>query len=164
MTGRLRVGDYIECDGVMGRVDSITYQSTQILTADGSVIAFLNSALFSKNFKNRTRNHLYELTKIPFGVAYGTDVTQVRRLITEALAPICHERNHSGRLCVQSGTQPVVAFSGFGDSSVDLVACLWMLVEEQIGLTGRVKETIYDTLNKNGIEIPFPQRDVHVRG
>ncbi|MCD8302130.1 MAG: mechanosensitive ion channel family protein [Prevotellaceae bacterium] len=163
MTGRLRVGDYIECDGVMGRVDSITYQSTQILTADGCVIAFLNSALFSKNFKNRTRNHLYELTKIPFGVAYGTDVAEVRKHITEALAPICEERGRSGRLLIQSGTPPTVAFSGFGDSSVDLVACLWMLVEEQIGLTGRVKEIIYDTLNKNGIEIPFPQRDVHVR-
>ena len=65
MTGRLRVGDYIECDGISGKVESITYQSTQIITADGCVIAFLNSTLFSKNFKNLTRNHNYELVRIP---------------------------------------------------------------------------------------------------
>ncbi|MCD7721347.1 MAG: mechanosensitive ion channel [Prevotellaceae bacterium] len=163
MTGRLRVGDYIECDGVSGRVDSITYQSTQILTADGCVIAFLNSALFSKNFKNRTRNHQYELTKIPFGVAYGTDVELVRKLVVDALTPMCQEKNKNGRLLAQAGVPPSVAFSEFGDSSVDLVACVWMLVEDKIGFTARVKETIYETLRKNDIEIPFPQRDVHLR-
>ena len=69
MTGRIHVGDYIECDGIAGKVESITYQSTQITTTDGSVIAFSNSALFNKNFKNMTRNHRYELIKIPIGVA-----------------------------------------------------------------------------------------------
>ena len=64
MTGRLRVGDYIECDGVQGKVDSINYQSTQIVTLDGSVMAFQNSALFSKNFKNLTRNHGYVLVGV----------------------------------------------------------------------------------------------------
>lgn len=44
MAGRVRVGDFIECDGVRGKVESITYQSTQILTADGCIIAFLNSS------------------------------------------------------------------------------------------------------------------------
>ncbi|MBQ7572265.1 MAG: mechanosensitive ion channel, partial [Bacteroidaceae bacterium] len=84
MTGRLRVGDYIECDGIMGRVESITYQSTQVITADGCVIAFLNKALFSKNFKNMTRNHSYELISIPVGVAYGTDVEAVRQMLVQA--------------------------------------------------------------------------------
>ena len=55
-----------------------------------------------------------------------------------------------------------VAFVGFGESSVDLAVCIWMLVEEKIALTGRVKEVIYNTLNENKIEIPFPQRDVHI--
>ena len=77
MTGRVRVGDYIECDGIRGKVDSITYQSTQIITGDGCVIAFLNSSLFSKNFKNITRNHSYEWVKVPVGVAYGSNVEEV---------------------------------------------------------------------------------------
>ncbi len=163
MTGRLRVGDYIECDGIAGKVDSITYQSTQILTADGCIIAFLNSTLFSKNFKNRTRNHSYELTKIPVGVAYGTDVNLVRKVLVEALTPLCDEVGTDGNLILQSGTKPSVAFSDFGDSSVDLLVCSWMLIQDKIPTTGRMKEIIYNTLNANNIEIPFPQRDVHIR-
>ena len=164
MSGRIHVGDYIECDGIAGRVESITYQSTQITTNDGSVIAFLNSALFSKNFKNMTRNHRYELIKVPVGVAYGTDVEQVRQLLVEALSPICHEKADDGRPLTDTNIPPTVALSDFGESSVDLKVCIWMLVEEKIAITARVKEVIYNTLNKNGIEIPFPQCDVHVKG
>ena len=163
MSGRIHVGDYIECDGIAGRVESITYQSTQITTNDGSVIAFLNSALFSKNFKNMTRNHRYELIKVPVGVAYGTDVEQVRQLLTEALEPICHEENGSGLTLTDTNIPVSVAFSDFGESSVDLKVCIWMLVEEKLAITSRVKEIIYNTLNKNNIEIPFPQRDLHIK-
>ena len=153
MTGRIHVGDYIECDGIAGKVESITYQSTQITTTDGSVIAFLNSALFSKNFKNMTRNHRYELIKIPIGVAYGTDIEQVRQLLIEAITPICKEKNGAGQTITDTDI-PV---------SVDLKVGIWMLVEEKFALTARIKEVIYNTLNKNGIEIPFPQRDVHIK-
>ncbi len=163
MSGRIHVGDYIECDGIAGRVESITYQSTQITTNDGSVIAFLNSALFSKNFKNMTRNHRYELIKVPVGVAYGTDVEQVRQLLIEALEPICHEENGSGLTLTDTNIPVSVAFSDFGESSVDLKVCIWMLVEEKLAITSRVKEIIYNTLNKNNIEIPFPQRDLHIK-
>ena len=164
MSGRIHVGDYIECDGIAGRVESITYQSTQITTNDGSVIAFLNSALFSKNFKNMTRNHRYELIKVPVGVAYGTDVEQVRQLLVEALQPLCHEENAAGQPLTDTNIPVSVAFSDFGESSVDLKVCIWMLVEEKLAITARVKEIIYNTLNKNCIEIPFPQRDVHLKG
>ena len=162
MTGRLRVGDYIECDGITGKVESITYQSTQIITGDGCVIAFLNKALFSKNFKNMTRNHSYEMISIPVGVAYGTNVDQVRHLIIDALTPICQERNDADQ-CITDPDRPItVRFADFGESSVDLKVFIWMLVEEKYALTARVKETIYNILNENHIEIPFPQRDIHV--
>lgn len=163
MTGRIHVGDFIECDGIQGKVESITYQSTQIVTADGCVIAFLNSALFSKNFKNMTRNHRYELIKIPIGVAYGSNVEQVRQILTEAITPLCLERNAEGQAITNQEQQPMkVVFVNFGDNSVDLAVCIWMLVEEKMGLMARVRETIYNTLNENHIEIPFPQRDVHI--
>ena len=164
MTGRIHVGDYIECDGIAGKVESITYQSTQIVTADGCVIAFMNSALFSKNFKNMTRNHRYELIKIPIGVAYGSNVEEVRQMLTDALMPVCQEKNADGQSITNVEEQPLkVTFVNFGDSSVDLAVCIWMLVEEKVALTGRVKEIIYNTLNANNIEIPFPQRDVHIK-
>jgi len=162
MTGRLRVGDYIECDGIMGRVESITYQSTQVITADGCVIAFLNKALFSKNFKNMTRNHSYELISIPVGVAYGTDVEAVRQTLVQALKPICQQTNAAGMPMTDPDRPVQVRFADFGDSSVDLKILVWMLVEEKYALTARIKESIYNTLNENNIEIPFPQRDIHV--
>ena len=163
MTGRLRVGDYIECDGISGKVESITYQSTQIITADGCVIAFLNSTLFSKNFKNLTRNHNYELVRIPIGVAYGTRVEEVRQLLIAALNEVCQGENAAGKPFVNPKQPISVAFAAFGESSIDLKVCVWMLVEEKIRLTSLCMETIYNVLKDNNIEIPFPQRDVNIR-
>ena len=161
MTGRVRVGDFIECDGIRGKVDSITYQSTQVLTADGCIIAFLNSSLFSKNFKNITKNHSYEMVKVPVGVAYGANVEEVRQMLTEAVQALAR-KTADGRDIINT-TKPVsVVFDDFGDNSVNLFVTYWVLVEEKFGMTGLVKETIYNTLNEHHIEIPFPQRDIHI--
>ncbi|WP_278798424.1 mechanosensitive ion channel family protein [Leyella stercorea] len=161
MTGRVRVGDYIECDGIRGKVDSITYQSTQIITGDGCVIAFLNSSLFSKNFKNITRNHSYEWVKVPVGVAYGSNVEEVRQMLIKAVNNL-EEKAPDGRDIIDT-TRPVsVVFDEFGDNSVNLFVTYWVLVDEKFSKTGQVKEAIYNTLNEHNIEIPFPQRDVHI--
>ena len=162
MTGRLRVGDYIECDGVQGKVDSINYQSTQIVTLDGSVITFQNASLFSKNFKNLTRNHGYVLVKIPVGVAYGVNVEKVRNMLLKSLEPLI-AKNDAGKYAVDSKHGFSVVFDDFGDSSVDLFVVCWILVEEKAGVVAKIKEIIYNTLNKNKIEIPFPQQDVYIR-
>lgn len=162
MAGRLRVGDYIECDGVQGKVDSINYQSTQIVTLDGSVIAFQNATLFSKNFKNLTRNHGYVLVKIPVGVAYGVNVGAVREILLKSLNPLI-AKNKAGVYPVDSKQGFSVVFDDFGDSSVNLYVVCWILVEEKATVTAKIKEIIYNTLNSNHIEIPFPQQDVYVR-
>lgn len=162
MTGRVRVGDYIECDGIQGKVESINYQSTQIVTLDGSVIAFLNSSLFNKNFKNLTRNHGYVLVKIPVGVAYGVNVDRVRQMLLKALQPLM-VKNAAGKNVVDVKHGFQVAFSNFGDSSVDLFVICWVLVEEKASFVAKVNEVVYNTLNKNKVEIPFPQHDVYVR-
>ena len=162
MTGRLRVGDYIECDGIRGQVESITYQSTQIITDDGSVMAFLNSALFSKNFKNLTRNHNYEFTSITVGVAYGTDIQRVREIIVSAIDGL-REQTPDGRYIIDKHRDVEVRVSNFGDSSVDLNVITWALVDKKYGFLAKAKEVIYDSLNKNGIEIPYPQRDIFIK-
>ena len=151
MTGRLRVGDYIECDGIRGRVENISYQSTQIITGDGCVIAFLNKTLFSKNFKNMTRNHNFELVKIPVGVAYGTNVEQVRRLLVEALTPVCEGTSVEGQPVTDPERPVTVVFADFGESSVDLFVCVWVAVEEKYTLSASLKETIYETLNRHPV-------------
>jgi small-conductance mechanosensitive channel len=162
MTGRLRVGDYIECEGIQGKVESINYQSTQIVTLDGSVIAFQNATLFSKNFKNLTRNHGYVMVKIPVGVAYGTNVGKVREMLLSSLGEL-PMKNQAGKSLIDPKQGFSVLFADFGESSVDLFVVCWVLVEEKAGFVARIKEVIYNTLNENNVEIPFPQRDVHIR-
>ena len=61
MAGRVKIGDYIVCEGTRGRVSSINYTSTIVEATDGSIIAFQNSQLFTKSYKNMTKNHGYEL-------------------------------------------------------------------------------------------------------
>ena len=154
MNGRVKIGDVIECDGVRGKVSNINYQSTLVETIDGSVIAFLNSQLFTKNFKNMTRNHGYEMAKITVGVAYGSKIDTVREMIIDRISHLdCYDP--------KKGVQ--VLFQNFGDSSVDLLVIVWVRVASQAADIARIKENIYDVLNDNGIEIPFPQADVHIR-
>ena len=162
MSGRLRVGDYIECDGIRGKVDNITYQSTQIEAVDGSIMAFPNSSLFAKNFKNLTRNNSYEFLGLPVGVAYGTDVDHARKVILKALAPL-RKPDKFGRQAVEEKYGIQVVLNGFGDSSVDLVVKQYILVEQRTGYIAAANERIYNALNEAGIEIPFPQRDLNIR-
>jgi len=162
MTGRLRVGDWIECDGVVGKVDSITYQSTQILTEEGSIIAFLNSTLFSQKFKNLTRNHFYVKSKAVVGVAYGTDIEKVRRVLVKAVNDL-NGKSKTGREILDAERGVSVYMLEMADSAVNMGVFYWPLVSEKTLFDCKVREAIYNELNKNNIEIPFPQCDVHMR-
>ncbi|MCR5017839.1 MAG: mechanosensitive ion channel family protein [Bacteroidales bacterium] len=162
MSGRLRVGDYIECDGIRGKVDSINYQSTQIIAEDGAVMAFPNATLFNKNFKNLTRNHSYEMLKFEVGVKYGSDIEQVRQIIIDAMEPL-RGRDKYGHEIVEPKFGIQVRFSGFGDNSVNLQVIQYTTVEEHYVFAAKAKEVIYNALNEHGIEIPFPQQDVYLK-
>lgn len=155
MAGRIKIGDWIECDGTKGKVSSINYTSTMIEAIDGSVIAFQNSQLFTKNYKNLTRNHGYVLALIPFNVAYGSNVKDVCRLVEQAVIDLKHPN-------IDKKKKVRAIFSEFGDSSVNFQLLCWVDAIKQIYVVGDIMECIYDTLNKNNIQIPFPQRDVHV--
>ena len=161
MSGRLRVGDWVECDGVRGKVTSITYQSTQIETENGTEMSFLNAALFGRNFNNLTKNNAYEFTKITVGVAYGTDVQKVREIIEGAME-VMKTKDNYGREVVDPQYGIYVRLGNFGDSSVDIVVKQYVLVPERIAYVDHAKEVIYNALNENGITIPFPQCDVHL--
>ena len=153
LMGRVHLHDYIECDGIRGRIVEVGIRTTTIDTMDGSMMSFLNSQLFAKNFKNLTKSHNWELAKIPVGVAYGTDVEKARKVISEALLPL------QERLAYKD-TQVQVA--DFGDSSVDLVVKAWVRSSDRLAIIPEIKEKIYTSFNAEGIEIPFPQRDIHI--
>ena len=153
MTGRIKVGDLIECDGIRGSVSSINYTSTMVNPTDGSVIAFQNSQLFTKNYKNLTRNHGYELDVIVIGVAYGSNAAQVKALLTETVSKLdCRDKKKDVN----------VVFSNFGADSIDFKVLVWVPVMTRTYADGEIKEAIYNCLNENNIEIPFPQRDIHI--
>jgi len=162
MGGRLRVGDYIECDGVRGKVTAISYQTTQIQTLEDTVIAFTNTTLFNKNFKNLTRNGDYEFLKLVVGIKYGTDVEMVRGLLNEATKQLMTKDKYN-RQIVDPKRGINVFFESFGDSSVNICLKQYVLVEERAPYIARAQELVYNTLNANNIEIPFPQRDIWIR-
>ena len=154
MAGRIKIGDYIICDGVRGKVSSINYTSTMLEALDGSVIAFQNSQLFTKNYKNMTKNHGYELDVLEVGVAYGSNIKEVKELLVNAIT----------ELGVTFSKQPVtVRLKSFDDSCITLKILVWVNVFTQGSDIGVIMECIYDTLNKNGIEIPFPQREITIK-
>jgi small-conductance mechanosensitive channel len=155
MAGRVKVGDWVECDGIKGKVSNISYTSTMIEAIDGSVIAFTNSQLFTKNYKNLTKNHGYVLAMIPFGVAYGSNIKQVTKLVEEAVVQLRLNGLDKKKL-------PKVVFTDFGDSSINFKLLCWCDAVRQIYIVSELTAAIYDVLNQHHIEIPFPQRDVHI--
>lgn len=162
MSGRLRGGDTIECDGIRGTVDNISYQTTTIRAVDGSLIAFPNSTLFSKTFKNLTRSDSYEYIPLDIGVAYGTDVDHARKVILKALKPLC-KPDKFGRDVVKPSYGIQIVLDNFGDSSLNLKVKQFVLVDQRYLFLSKANELIYKALAENGIEIPFPQRDVHIK-
>jgi small-conductance mechanosensitive channel len=155
MAGRVKVGDWIEVDGTMGKVVSISYTSTVVESLYGEVITFQNSQLFSKNYKNLTRNHGYVLATVAYSVAYGSNLHQVSQLVEEAVNGLKHPwTDHTKR------AKTVV--SAMGESSVDFKLYIWADAVKRVYVVSEVLRTIYDTLYKNGIQIPFPQRDIHI--
>lgn len=156
MAGRIKVGDWIEVDGIRGKVTSISYTSTIIESVYGEVITFQNSQLFAKNYKNLTRNHGYVLAVIPFGVAYGSNINQVTTLVEEAVNSL-----HLEWMDPEKKVKTVM--SGMNESSIDFNLFVWADAVKKSYVISDVLKCIYNTLNENGIEIPFPQRDITIK-
>ena len=155
MAGRIKAGDWIEIDGTMGKVTSISYTSTIIESLYGEIITFQNSQLFTKNYKNLTRNHGYVLAVIPFGVAYGSNLKQVTMLVEDAVNNLHHEW-----IDPEKTVKSVV--SEMADSSVNFKLFVWVDAPRKSYVVSDVLKCVYDTLTANGVQIPFPQRDVHL--
>ena len=155
MAGRIKVGDWIDVDGTMGKVVSISYTSTIIESIQGEVITFQNAQLFTKNYKNLTRNHGYVLATIPFGVAYGSNLKEVTTMVEEAVNAM-----HNEYIDPEKRAKCVV--SEMADSSVNFKLFVWANAPKRSHVISEVLKCVYDTLNEHNISIPFPQRDVHM--
>ena len=156
MTGRIKVGDWIEVNGTMGRVSNISYTSTVVESLYGEIITFQNSQLFSNNYKNLTRNHGYVLAVIPYGVAYGSNLQEVIQLVDSAVNQMKHR-------WMDKSKQVKSVVGELADSGINLKMFVWADAPKKSYVVSDVLKCIYDTLNQNGIEIPFPQQDVHIK-
>ena len=151
----VQVGDSIEAGGVKGRITRIGIRSSTIRTFDGADVTLPNGTLLSDALTNWTMTDRLRRLEVSVGVAYGTDPDNVIRLLKQALA------EQEGLL---DQPAPMILFTGFGDSSLDFVVRAWVAdndiyVSTQSDLALKVNRI----LAENGIEIPFPQRDLHLR-
>jgi len=151
----VQVGDSIEVSGVKGKITRIGIRSSTIRTFDGADVTVPNGTMLSDALTNWTMTDRHRRLEVSVGVAYGTDPDTVIRLLKQALAA------QEGLL---DQPAPMILFTGFGDSSLDFVVRAWVedndiYVTTQSDLALRVNRILAD----NDIEIPFPQRDLHLR-
>ena len=157
----LRVGDYIELDtGITGTVKSINVRSTLINTNDNIDIVVPNSEFVTTRLTNWTLGERILRIRIAFGVAYGSDKELVKQAALEAAAEVSYT------LTNMKGREPDVRLVEFGDSSLNFMLLVW--VNRQGARRPTKTRSAYlwaldSKLAEYGIEIPFPQRDLHLR-
>jgi small-conductance mechanosensitive channel len=151
----VRIGDYIEIQGLWGEIKKIGLRATTVETFDRADIVIPNSDLVANQVTNWTRtNRLVRLT-IPVGVAYGSDVPLVMKILLE-----CAQENPS----VMSSPGPQVLFRGFGDSSLDFELRVFLSdIDYRLIAQSEILQEIDREFRLNDVEIPFPQRDLHLR-
>ena len=157
----LKVGDFVELSsGVMGTVREISIRSTLITTNDNVDIVIPNSEFISSSVTNWTMKEASCRLRIPFGVAYGTNKELVRKVVLEAADRVkLHVRNVPQR-------RPQVWLVNLGESSLDFELVIWLTpksVRHPEKVNAAYLWEIEDALTRYGIEIPFPQRDLHLR-
>ncbi|BAY86388.1 MscS mechanosensitive ion channel family protein [Calothrix parasitica NIES-267] len=151
----IQVGDFIEVGTYMGTVESIGARSVTIRTLDRVSIIVPNSRFLEDEVINWSHHNPVSRIHVPVGVSYSADVKEVKKALLEA------GKNHPEVLSVP---QPQVFFSGFGDSSLDFKLFVWInKPSHQISIKSDLCFRIEAALKEHNIEIPFPQRDLHLR-
>ena len=158
----VKIGDYVEIDdNLTGRISDIRMRSTTITTNDNIDVIVPNQDLIQNRVVNWTMNDKIRRFRIPFGVAYGTDAKKVIEIVKEAVA-----KSGYGDIYQDARRKTRVIMTDMGDSSVNFELFVWIRGNEILypkRTISRFLILIYEALNKNGIEIPFPQRDLHIR-
>ena len=147
-----RVGDFIDGGGVMGSVEELGIFSTHLKTPDNKSIFVPNGNLAGNNLTNYTRNETRRMDLV-VGVGYGEDV----RVVKEVLLQIIAEDDR-----ILKDPAPLVAVLELADSSVNFAMRPWVPTSEYWNIHCDIMENIKLRLDEKGIEIPFPQRDVHL--
>lgn len=148
------VGDTVEVNNLMGTVKRIGVRSSNISTFDGAEVVVPNTNLISNDLINWTLSSNLKRVEILIGTAYGTDPNEVLKLLMEVV-------NENDDILKNPGPQTL--FSDFGDSSLNFRLRFWVPFEMGLQAKSDVSIAVYNKFKENDIEIPFPQRDIHIK-
>lgn len=150
-----QAGDWIEAGQVSGFVKKVSVRATEIETFQRQTVILPNSELINSAVGNWTHRNRLARIEIAVGVAYGTDARRVRDILLEIA------ENHPR---IMKNPEPMVLFANFGDSSLDFELRIFLYdVFEMIAVQSDIRFQILDAFKAEGIEIPFPQRDLHIK-
>ncbi len=152
----IQVGDRVEVGETNGDVVRIAARSTWIRTNDNVVMIIPNSEFINNRVTNWTANDRQVRFSVPLGVSYKSDPEVVRDVLMEVAD------KHPDVLTIP---EPEVVFTGFGDSSLNFVLHVWTITRVQYPriLASEIYFMLFKAFKEHGIEIPFPQRDLHVK-
>ena len=150
----IEVGDTIEVGNLLGQVNNIGIRASNVRTYDGSEVVVPNANLISNELINWTLSDNKRRIDLRIGVAYGSDPNKVIELLKSV--PMSHEN-------VLKEPEPAVYFNEFGESSLNFRVLFWVPYDVGLSTKSDVAIGIYNILKENGITIPFPQLDLHVK-
>ncbi len=148
-----KTGDYIEAQGYAGTVNEIQLFNTILKTPDNRTIIIPNGGLSTNSMVNYSTEPRRRVDFV-FGIAYGDDVNKARKVLSKLI-------NDDTRIL--KDPEPFIVVSELADSSVNLVVRFWAEAANYWGIHFDLIENVYKTFDKEGLNIPFPQMDVHVQ-
>lgn len=153
--GNLKVGDIIELEDLIGKITEINLRTCEVETRDSVYIIVPNSKFVNDKIINWSHNLKKTRFKIKIGVAYGSDVKLVEQILIDCA------KSHPDVILEEP---PIVQFSDFGESSLDFFLIFWSdRIWQSETLKSEIRFIIADKFKQNGIQIPFPQLDLHVK-
>jgi small-conductance mechanosensitive channel len=151
----IQPGDVVEVSGTSGKVRDIGMRATTLTTFEGADVVVPNGTLLSEKLINWTLSDMNRRIDVEVGVAYGSDPRRVITLLTEVA---------SGTPGVAAEPAPAIVFKGFGANSLDFGIRAWTNdFGDWVSIRTEMTARVYEALQREGLEIPFPQQDLHLR-
>lgn len=157
----IKVGDRIIIDGTIADVEEIKLRATVVRTRVHERMIIPNSYFLEEKFVNRSYTDTRLRIAVQIGVSYGSDVALVKRLLKESVIELREEKWNN----IMQDPEPRVFFEEFGESSLDFAVWFWIDTqseEREFRIPSDLRFKLVEKFEQNNIEIPFPQRDVHL--
>ena len=154
--GSIKIGDIIEADGVIGKVMEVNLRSSEVMTRDDVIIIIPNSKFIAEKVVNWSHDSEQVRFMVNVNVAYGSDIDLVFKCLKETMLE---------NSIVSKAPEPFVRFTNFGDSSLQFEMIFWSHSTFRIeNVKSNLRKSVYKKLAFYNLQIPFPQRDIHIKG